>query len=44
MYYVDHQSLALDLKILARTVSAVIRREGIRAPGDTPMPYFEGEQ
>lgn len=44
VYYVDHQSLALDLKILARTVAAVIRREGIRTAGDTPMPYFQGEQ
>jgi lipopolysaccharide/colanic/teichoic acid biosynthesis glycosyltransferase len=44
VYYVDHQSLALDLKILARTVAAVIRREGIRTADGASMPYFQGEQ
>jgi sugar transferase EpsL len=44
VYYVDHQSLALDLKILARTIAAVIRRDGIRAAGGAPVPYFQGEQ
>jgi sugar transferase EpsL len=44
VYYVDHQSLALDLKILARTVAAVIRRDGISAAGGAPMPHFQGEQ
>ena len=44
VYYVDHQSLALDLKILARTVAAVIRREGIRTAAGAAMPYFQGEQ
>jgi sugar transferase EpsL len=44
VYYVDHQSLALDLKILARTVAAVVRHEGIVTADGTPMPHFQGEQ
>ena len=36
------QSLALDLKILWRTVVAVLRREGISAEGHETMPKFEG--
>ena len=42
--YVDQQSLVLDLKILARTVAAVIRRDGISAAGTATMPEFQGEQ
>lgn len=44
VYYVDHQSLALDLKILARTVAAVVRREGISAAGQATMAPFQGER
>jgi sugar transferase EpsL len=44
VYYVDHQSLALDLVILARTVAAVIRRDGISAAGQATMAPFQGEQ
>src|SRR5436190_9123092 len=29
VWYVDHQSLRLDIKILCRTVSRVVKREGI---------------
>jgi lipopolysaccharide/colanic/teichoic acid biosynthesis glycosyltransferase len=42
VWYVDHWSLALDLKILARTILAVLRRDGISAPGDATMPEFQG--
>ncbi len=42
VWYVDHWSLALDLQILARTVIAVLRREGISAVGDATMPEFMG--
>jgi lipopolysaccharide/colanic/teichoic acid biosynthesis glycosyltransferase len=42
--YVDHQSLVLDLKILARTVLTVVRRDGISASGHATMPAFQGEQ
>jgi lipopolysaccharide/colanic/teichoic acid biosynthesis glycosyltransferase len=44
VYYVDHLSLALDLKILARTVAAVVRRDGISAAGQATMPPFQGER
>lgn len=40
--YVERCSLALDLRILWRTVSAVFRREGISAAGDATMPEFTG--
>lgn len=42
VWYVDHRSLWLDLRILARTVTAVLRREGISAKGDATMPEFMG--
>ncbi len=42
VWYVDHRSLALDVKILFRTVWQVVRREGISAPGDATMPEFRG--
>ena len=44
VYYVDHQSLALDLQILARTVAAVLRRDGISAAGQATMAPFQGER
>jgi len=44
VFYVDHWSLALDLKILARTVAAVLARSGISAAGQATMPVFQGEQ
>jgi len=44
VYYVDHRSLALDLKILARTVTAVLARRGISAAGEATMPPFRGER
>lgn len=42
LWYVDNWSLLLDLKILLRTVGAVLRREGINAEGYTTMPRFTG--
>jgi len=44
VFYVDHGSLLLDLKILARTVAAVLARDGITAAGQATMPVFQGEQ
>ena len=43
VWYVDHRSLGLDCRILVRTVSAVLRRDGISAPGHATMPEFRGE-
>ncbi len=43
VWYVDHRSVALDLRILVRTVTAVVRRAGVSAPGAATMPEFMGE-
>lgn len=40
--YVDMRSLGLDLRILARTVRAVVNRTGVSAEGDATMPEFIG--
>jgi lipopolysaccharide/colanic/teichoic acid biosynthesis glycosyltransferase len=42
VWYVDHRSFLLDLKILWLTVWKVIRRDGISAEGEATMPFFEG--
>jgi sugar transferase EpsL len=44
VWYVDHQSLGLDLKILWMTALKVIRRDGISQDGHATMPEFRGEQ
>ena len=40
--YVDHRNLRLDLRILARTAVAVLRRRGITAPGSATAHEFRG--
>lgn len=40
--YIDDWSLRLDLEILARTVVAVLRREGVSADGEATMTAFLG--
>jgi lipopolysaccharide/colanic/teichoic acid biosynthesis glycosyltransferase len=40
--YVDGRGVLLDLKILARTAKAVIRRQGISAEGHATMTEFMG--
>lgn len=42
VWYVDHQSLGLDLKILAMTVGQVFCRRGIHAEGEATMAPFRG--
>lgn len=42
VWYVDNQSLWLDLKILALTVGKVFRRDGVAAEGHVTMPEFMG--
>lgn len=42
IWYVDHASFWLDLKIIGLTLIKVIRREGINAAGDGAMPKFTG--
>ena len=43
VWYVDHVSLGLDLKILALTVWKVAKGEAISAPGHATMPEFRGD-
>ncbi|GIV65817.1 MAG: sugar transferase [Chloroflexota bacterium] len=42
VWYVDHWSLWLDVKILAITLWKVLRREGINAPGSETAEPFMG--
>ncbi|HWY69375.1 MAG TPA: sugar transferase [Terriglobales bacterium] len=42
IWYVDHQSLWLDLKILSMTLLQVLRQKGISRPGHATMPEFTG--
>jgi len=42
IWYVDHWSLWLDVKILARTVVRVLQRSGIAQQGHATMPVFMG--
>lgn len=42
VWYVDHQSLWLDIKILFITLWKALKREGINAPGSATAPEFMG--
>jgi sugar transferase EpsL len=42
VWYVDHQSLWLDIRILALTAWKVLSREGINQPGQATMKEFMG--
>lgn len=42
VWYVDHHTLWLDLKILALTVIQVFQRKDINAAGHATMPEFRG--
>jgi lipopolysaccharide/colanic/teichoic acid biosynthesis glycosyltransferase len=42
VWYVDHRSFWLDLKILAITAWKVVRREGISQPGQATMQEYTG--
>jgi len=44
VYYVDHRSFWLDMKILAHTVFKVITQEGISADQFATMPKFTGSK
>lgn len=44
VWYVDHRSLWLDIKILWLTVKKVLVRDGISAEGDATMPKFTGSR
>ena len=42
VWYVDHRSLWLDVRILCLTVRKVLARDGISAAGEAFMPAFTG--
>lgn len=42
VWYVDHVSLGLDLRILAATVRAVVSRHGVSHSGHATMERFDG--
>nr|WP_321500565.1 sugar transferase [uncultured Dethiosulfovibrio sp.] len=44
IWYVDNWSIELDLRILAKTVGAVFKRQGISSGGHATMPPFEGKR
>jgi lipopolysaccharide/colanic/teichoic acid biosynthesis glycosyltransferase len=43
VWYVEHRSLRLDLQILTRTLTMVLRRTGVSAQGEATMSLFEGK-
>ncbi|WP_073375326.1 sugar transferase [Desulfofustis glycolicus] len=42
VWYVENQSLWLDMKIITLTLWKVVRRDGISAAGEVTMPRFTG--
>lgn len=44
VWYVDHRSLWLDVRILWLTVRKVLVRDGISAEGEATMPAFTGSK
>lgn len=44
VWYVDHWSFWLDLKIIFMTLWKVIKREGINQPGQETIEYFKGNK
>lgn len=43
VWYVDHVSLSLDLKIALKTIQKVFKSEGINATGSVTIEKFKGE-
>lgn len=43
VWYVDHVSLALDLRIIGATIGKIIKREGISQPGQATAEEFMGQ-
>jgi sugar transferase EpsL len=43
VWYVEHQSVLLDIKILFLTVLKVVKREGINQQGQATMTKFTGQ-
>jgi sugar transferase EpsL len=43
VWYVDHQSFRLDMKIIFLTILTILKREGISQPGQATMEEFRGD-
>ena len=44
VWYVDHRSFGLDLKIIVLTIWKILKREGISQPGHATMEEFMGSE
>jgi lipopolysaccharide/colanic/teichoic acid biosynthesis glycosyltransferase len=44
VWYVEHQSIWLDLRIIGTTLRQVLRREGVSYGDHATMPEFQGDQ
>jgi sugar transferase EpsL len=44
VWYVDHQSTTLDLRILAMTLKSIFRQDGISSNEHVTMPRFTGSE
>jgi lipopolysaccharide/colanic/teichoic acid biosynthesis glycosyltransferase len=44
IWYIDNRTILLDLRILLRTLSQVVRRTGISAESHATMPEFWGSE
>jgi lipopolysaccharide/colanic/teichoic acid biosynthesis glycosyltransferase len=44
VWYVDHATLRLDLRILLLTLRTIVRRDGVAADGHVTMREFMGER
>ena len=44
VWYVDHRSMLLDLRIVLVTIGKVLRREGVTAPGSGSLGRFYGSE
>jgi lipopolysaccharide/colanic/teichoic acid biosynthesis glycosyltransferase len=44
VWYVDHWSFWLDMRIILTTLWKVIRRENINQPGQATVEYFKGNK
>ncbi|MCG2573541.1 sugar transferase [Acinetobacter sp. ME22] len=42
VWYVDHHNVAVDFKIMFKTVSVMLKKEGINAPGHVGPSLFTG--
>jgi sugar transferase EpsL len=44
VWYIDHRSVVLDARIIWRTLTAVVRRQGISSDGHVTTPEFMGTE